>query len=144
MLSIIYTLLLGLLCACFVEAGIYAFFPAPKHCYGMYPRAEPPTDDEIEKSRNEDEAYRIVAERHSLRHYVMSLLGSTIQAGIALKFHGVLGVLADGILLGSVFTLGTGTIFGISGGGRVARFAVATVSLLAALGLGWLEFLPHG
>jgi hypothetical protein len=136
-LVIIYTLLLGTLCACFVEAGSYAFYPYPELEQMIRHRPRELTPEEEKEAVEIDARNKVLREPHSLRHYVISLLGS-----IALTQGGRLGILADGILLGGVFTIGTGTCFGIMGGGRVARFAVATMSLAAALVLGYVKFLP--
>jgi hypothetical protein len=143
MLAIIYTILLGLLCACFVECGIHAFYPGPNSSEWYDPAA--PTESPVEQFKQDQrrEVYRRKSERHSIGHYLVSLAASTIQVGVALQYSRSLGVLADGILLGAVLTLGTGTVFGVSGGGRIAKFAVATVSLAATLALGGIQFLPH-
>jgi hypothetical protein len=143
MLIVIYTLLLGLLCAGFIECAIYAFFPSPQRPSFVDHAAASDSPVEALRQEKENQLYSELAEKHSIKHYVMSLLGSSLQAVIALQFHSMLGVLSDGVLLGAVFTLGTGTVFGITGGGRTAKFAVVTASLVVALGLGWLEFLPH-
>lgn len=141
MLTTIYVLLLGLLCACFIEVAFWAVYPAPK----MLPTEpyEPGDLESAKRDRDLQEIYRSEHERHGGVHYIAALIGCSAQMAVALLNKNSLGVLADGILLGGVFTLTCGTVAGVSAGGRFARLAVAGVSLAVALGLGWLKFLPH-
>jgi hypothetical protein len=139
LISLIYTFLLGVLCASFVEVAIYAFYPSPEREWEYNPQREK-TEEEIERDRQRRKEEKRLFEIHSTKHYVLSLVGAMIQAIIAMRSSSLPHVLADGILLGSVFTLTTGTWFGIQGGGRLAKLSVVTVSLVLALVLGWIEF----
>jgi hypothetical protein len=71
---------------------------------------------------------------------LLSLVLATLLLVIALQLSRRFGVLADGLLLGGVFTLLCGVGAGIGGGGRIAKFVVAGVGLLLTLVLGYVKF----
>jgi lipopolysaccharide export LptBFGC system permease protein LptF len=138
MLQMIYTLALGLITAAFVEIGIFTFLRRPESKNVFYKDA---TSEEAQRF----EQKRYDRERREQENYwglvaLVSLVVATILVALALLLPKKVGVIADGVMLGSVFTLMCGVGAGIFGGGRVAKFVVAFVSLALTLALGYFKF----
>jgi len=155
-IEIIYTLFLGIMISVFVGLGIDAFYSEP-----AYP--EMPADLKVysapieESEQNSIEAKRIldsqkeydkkIAEHQEvLNAYnrnvsIIALIASVTALSISLVLSHKLLVIADGVLLGGVFTLlySVARVFG-SGDDKV-RFLVVAVGLCIALILGYIKFI---
>jgi hypothetical protein len=142
MLAMIYTLALGLIVCAFVEIGLYTFLKEPESPWpDGYEPAE--TYEEKQKLAERQNIYNEAIQRRNGIVTVLSLVFATALLAISLLTSARLGVLSNGILLGGVFTLLYGVGLGIRTGGRILRFVVATISLVVALALGYIKFVPH-
>lgn len=148
MIRYIYTFFLGLFLAIFVGMGIAVFYPEPKSpeppaWYNNAGKYEPSA---VEKQQ--EEQYNIQQKNYNqqLRHYNRNVsaivLGcAVIILAISLLLAEKLGVLADGLLLGGIFTLLYGIGRGMATDSNKYRFAVAAVGLIATLALGYIKFI---
>lgn len=151
MLKLLYTLFLGLLVALFVGLGIDAFYPGPK--VPDYPisleqdmtkfgcqlseeqKAQQLKYDQDMKNFND-------AEKPYNRNVSMVALSFAIVILIAsLTLFSKIKMMADGILLGGVFTTAYSIIRGLMSEDSRFRFLIVTVGLIIALVLGYIKFI---
>jgi len=148
-LKLIYTLFLALLVALFVGLGIDAFYPGPaapdypsdlnlqKSDCGDYPelKAKQERFDQDMKAYNEKS-------KNYNRNVSMIALTAAIMILIAsLTLFSKIKMIADGILLGGVFTTAYGIIRGLMSENSKFRFLIVTIGLLIALVLGYIKFI---
>lgn len=148
MIKIFYSLFIGILLAIFVGVGISVFYDEP-----VYP--EQPTElkyDEYnldEKQRQQLwQAYdeEVAAfEKEEIQPYnrnvsIIAIVASVVLLGVGMAVLGKVSVIADGMLLGGVFTLFYGTMRGMATESDVFRFIVISVALAIAIALGYWKF----
>jgi hypothetical protein len=148
MLKIIYAFFLGILLAIFVGVGIAAFYTSP----------EPPKtpdysligkDGPTEKQQAEQKAYDKSFEnftKNKMNPYnrnvsVMALAAAVIFVAIGLLLEHRINVLADGALLGGIFTLLYSLGRGFAAQDSKYSFIVISIGLVIVLGLGYLRFI---
>lgn len=132
----------------FVGVGIQAFYPQPEH--PRYPEIlERPklegteTPSEIEASRKYQAAERSYQQRTEIYNrnvFIVSLVFAVMFLAISLTLAERLLVIADGLLLGGVFTLAYAVGRGFMADDRF-RFAAVSSGLVVALILGYLRFI---
>lgn len=147
MIRLIYTFFVGLFLAIFIGMGISVFYPGP-----VAPREpavmqsigkEGPTasqQQEINAFNAQVAQYDRQQKRHNQYVSMMVLIAAVIILAIALSLGSRLGAIADGVLLGGVFTLLYGIGVGMATEGSKYRFLVAAVGLAATITLGYLKF----
>lgn len=147
MLKVIYTFFLGIILALFVGVGVSVFMEAP-------PWPEPPTaikygpDGELsEDDRAAQEEYdrqvkshQEVEQRYNRNISIAVTIFAVIFLAVGVGLSHKLDVVADGVLLGGVFTLLYAMGRGLASDDEIYRFIVVSVGLLTALGLGWWKF----
>jgi len=158
MIKLVYTLFLSLLIVTFVGVGIAAFYPAPLPPKNDLVRSvrvpeggvEEPVlvkdekldQEQIELNQAEWEEYREVEQQHNRNVAIISLVLAviTITVGtfILSKF-----IIADGLVLGGLFTLLYSIIRGFQSRDDIFRFIVVTVSLIITIILGQYKVVPH-
>lgn len=148
-IKFVYTIFLALLVALFVGLGISAFYPAPKE--PMYPvelEAEKPGCEETQELKNIREEYnrsqRDFTEKfkpYSRNVSIISIIAAIIILVASLTLLSKIKMIADGILLGGVFTTIYSIIRGIMSEDTRFRFFVVTIGLLIALILGYIKFI---
>lgn len=128
--------------------GIEVFYESPK------PPDEPTwystTKEPSEEQRIQEQAYsekRVEFEKTTLSDYnrnvsLIVLCCAVIVLAIALIFDKKLGTVADGLLLGGIFTLLYGIGRGFSVDSNIFRFLVATLGLAITIILGFIKFAP--
>lgn len=149
MLKLIYTLFLGLLVALFVGLGIDAFYPGPKAPdYPVSLDLAKPGCEISEQQRAEQVKYekdlRDYSEKSKPynRHVSIIALSFAILILIAsLTLLSKIKMMADGILLGGVFTAAYSIIRGLMSEDSRFRFVIVTIGLVIALILGYLKFI---
>lgn len=147
MIRYIYTFFVGLFLAIFIGMGIAVFYPEPT------PPQEPAVLQSIGKNgpteaqQHEIDAYNTQQKefQHQQWHHnkyvsVIVLVCAVIILAIALSLSDKLGIIADGILLGGIFTLLYGIGRGMATDSNKYRFLVATIGLATTLILGYLKF----
>lgn len=149
MLKFIYTLFLGLLLALFVGVGVSVFYPAPKA--PEYPRilesVSAPDGQTAEQKREQaafDERQAVYQEQNSTynRNVSVITLGfAVVFLALGLILASRIDVIADGLLLGGVFTLLYSIGRGFVSAQNTYRFLVITAGLVVAFVLGYLKFI---
>lgn len=144
-LSIVYTFFLGLMLALFVGLGISTFYPSPKA--PEYPiTLETKAIDTPEQRQKDEEFSKQMREYDSdMQTYnrnvsIISLVSAVVLLAISLAFERRNAVVANGVLLGGLFTL----LYSV-GRGFVSRdskitFVVVAIGLATALYLGYRRF----
>jgi len=148
-IKIIYTLFLGLLIALFVGLGIDAFYPGEKE--PQYP-IELETVGPQEKESAEQKVVRVEYEKQQrewqerLKGYnrnvsIISIIAAIMILVASLTFLEKIKMIADGILLGGVFTTAYSIIRGLMSEDSRFRFLIVTAGLIIALVLGYVKFI---
>jgi hypothetical protein len=147
MIRLIYTFFVGLFLAVVIGTGIAVFYPSPKAPNEpiWLDRVEKTQLTEVEKTEETRylEAERDYTQKLSVynRNVSITSLGLAVATlAITFGFAGQLGVLADGLLLGGVFTLLYGMGRGFATDDNRYRFAVAAVGFIVTLILGYFKF----
>lgn len=150
-LRIIYSLFIGLLWATLIGVGIAAFYPGPKA--PEYPaelsvaRETPAPGGDgaalIEAQRSydvEQKLYRRASERYSHDVSIAALVAAIASLVVSLTLFRRISLIADGLLLGGLFTLIYGIFRAFGDGDQVFRFIVISVGFVIAVTLGYLKF----
>ena len=148
-IKIIYTLFLGLLIALFVGLGIDAFYPGEKQ--PQYP-IELETVGPQEKESAEQKVVRVEYEKqqrdwqerskgYNRNVSIISIIAAIIILVASLTFLEKIKMIADGILLGGVFTTTYSIIRGLMSEDSRFRFLIVTAGLIIALVLGYVKFI---
>jgi hypothetical protein len=148
-LKLIYTLFLGFLVALFVGLGIDAFYPGPKA--PDYPvildAAKPGCEESMEtktvreKFSRETEGYNQKSKPYSRNVSIISLAFAIIILIASLTLLFKIKMIADGVLLGGVFTTVYSIIQGLISQDSRFRFLIVTIGLIIALVLGYVKFI---
>jgi len=150
-IKFIYTLFLALLIALFVGLGIDAFYPGPKA--PEYPPilqiAKPvsncaQTTEEITAQNDFNKAQeKFMKESQVYNRFVsiVSLAAAIIILILSLTLLNKIKMIADGILLGGVFTTVYGIIRGVTTDNSQFRFMIVVIGLIIALTLGYIKFI---
>jgi hypothetical protein len=147
MIRYIYTFFLGLFLAIFVGMGIAMFYtepksPEPPAWYGRLEKYEPTAAEKKQEQQYNSQQKNYDKQLwHYNRNVSAIVLGcAVIILAISLLLAEKLGVIADGLLLGGIFTLLYGIGRGMTTDSNKYRFAVAAVGLMVTLGLGYFKF----
>jgi len=120
LLQVIFSIFLGLVITAFIGIGVNTFFPDPDYSAG-------------EDTWNS----------HRLTTSIILLVCATAVMLISLLISESGPVLANGALLGGLFTMVYAVGIGISAGEEWPRFVVMTLALVITIGVGWWKF-AHG
>ena len=145
-LKIVYTFFLGLILALFVGLGISTFYPSPK--MPVYPETIPfsksePTPEEQQKVKEYDtkiREYQSVSQQYNRNVSIISLIAAVLLLVVSLIFEKRNQVIANGVLLGGLFTLLYSIGRGLSSEDSRLTFITVTVVLVIALYLGYRSF----
>lgn len=145
MLSIVYTFFLGLILALFIGLGISTFYSGPK--MPEYPTAiyneKEPSDEQIKAQRDLDAQFKQYEKDNKVysRNVSMIALVSAIALlVIGFAFEKRNQVIANGLLLGGVFTVLYSIMRGFVSEDTKYTFVTVTVGLAIALYLGYRRF----
>lgn len=150
MLKVIYSLFLGIILAVFVGVGIATFYSAPE--YPDYPesleRVDSPELTEEQKAIQHTYEGTVEYVEAELDDYnrnvsVIATIVAVLFMAIGLIYAHKIDVIADGILLGGIFTLLYGLGRGLASGDEIFRFLVVTVGVAAAIGIGYWRFVKN-
>lgn len=147
-LKIVYTFFLGVLIAIFIGVGIDTFYPSPES--PDYPVETQVYDDskqskaQIEKQKEYDRAqrqYEAEVVPYNRDVSIIALVSAVVLLAASLyveKRHA--RVLADGVMLGGLFTLIYGLMRGSAAEDSRYVFIAVTISLVIVLYLGYHRF----
>ncbi|MCX6761092.1 MAG: hypothetical protein NTZ84_03265 [Candidatus Nealsonbacteria bacterium] len=148
-IKLIYTLFLALLVALFVGLGISSFYPGPKA--PQYPlqldETKPGCDETAEyktiraEFNQSQQKYMEESKPYNRNVSIVSLVAAIIILVSSLTLLNKIKMIADGILLGGVFTTMYSIIRGLMSEDSQFRFLIVTVGLLIALVLGYVKFI---
>lgn len=153
MIRYIYTFFVGLFISIFIGLGIAVFYEAPKAPEAPAWYNSMSVKQELNAAeRQEEQAYQAKQSNYlDLLHVynrnvsIIVLIIAVLLMTVALLYAKYLSVVADGLLLGSIFTLLYGIGIGMATDNNVFRFIVAGVGLAVTLTLGYLKFAhTHG
>lgn len=142
----IYTLFVGIFVALFVAMGVSVFYPEPKAPEyppsSSYPKEQSPAEEkEVRAYEQRSKAYTEDVRAYNGVVSILVIVSAVIILAISLIYTAKLGVLADGLLLGGIFTLLYGMIRGLETNNDKFQFLVVTIGLGVALALGYLKFI---
>lgn len=152
-IKLIYTLFLALLVALFVGLGIDAFYPGPKMPdypleLELYPEKtgyDYQEDSELkaarEKWNQEQKSYQEETKIYNRNVSIISLIAAIMILVLSLTLLNKIKMIADGILLGGVFTTMYSIIRGLMSQNSQFRFLLVVAGLLIALALGYIKFI---
>jgi hypothetical protein len=147
MIKVIYSFFVGILLAIFVGVGtslIYEEPPMPETPDSlMYSTSKEPTEaQQIEQRAFED---NMVIRDEQMQAYnrnvsIITLAFAILFLAVAVVYLQKMDVLANSLLLGGIFTLLYSLGRGLASGDDLFKFLIITISLVAAMGLGWWKF----
>lgn len=145
-LTFVYTFFLGLMLVIFVGFGVNTFYPgptAPEYSISMETYGKMPTDEQIQKQQAYDRAVRQYNKK--LQPYSRNVSLISLAAAVALLVISLLSerkvlVLANGVMLGGLFTLVYSIIRAAMSEDSKYIFIVVTVGLIIVLYLGYHKF----
>lgn len=151
MLKVIYAFFVGLLLSIFVGVGVSAFYPAPKlpeHPEILSAPSKAPTmeqsEAQIDAQREYDREYKEyqnVSATYNRNVSIIVLIAAIIFVSVSLLFESKIKVIADGILLGGIFTLIYSIGRSFESSDSKYTFLVVSIGLVIALLLGYLRFI---
>lgn len=147
-LNIVYTFFLGLILVLFIGLGISTFYPSPEAPQLPYETAGKSFEDQSESERQKSDAlYQTAWEEYQdkeeiySRNVSMIVLGfSILLLAISFLFEKRNQVIANGVLLGGLFTLTYSVIRGFISTDTKYTFIAVTVGLIIVLYLGYRRF----
>lgn len=148
MLRVIYAFFVGILLALFVGAGIAAFYPSPtapqSPDIGYVGKEGPNQQQEAQQKafeRSMDEFNKNQMNPYNRNVSIIALIAAIIFVSLGLLLEERIDVLADGALLGGLFTLLYSIGRGFAAQDDKYSFVVVSVGLVIVLGLGYLRFI---
>jgi hypothetical protein len=150
-LKAVYTVFLGVILALFVGLGVRTFYPPPEMpefpIELSVPMNTEPTDEELAQQQEAQREYEIANrawmeenEAYNRNVTTVSLAASVVMLGLSLLFEKRNRVLANGVMLGSLFTLIYSIFRGFMSGDTTLTFITVTIGLGIVLFLGYRRF----
>ncbi len=145
----VYTVFLALLVALFVGLGISAFYPGPKEpAMPVALEAEKPGCEDTAELKSLREQYNLAQQNfaekfkaYSRNVSAISIISAIIILVASLTLLSKIKMIADGILLGGVFTTVYSIIRGLMSEDTKFRFLIVSIGLIIALVLGYIKFI---
>jgi predicted histidine transporter YuiF (NhaC family) len=140
-MRVVFTFFLGALIALFVGFGIHTFYPPPERpdTGGIEMKANP-TDEEVARVAAAEAAYEVKFQAYSRNVSVASMCGAVLLLGASLLLERRNKVMANGVLLGGLFTLVYGVGRGFVSRDTTTLFVTLAVALLIVWYLGFRRF----
>lgn len=145
-LTIVYTLFLGIILALFVGVGIQTFYPQPEFPPSIETAVPDPdaTEAELRKQGAEsEEAFRQFEEdskAYNRNVSTISLVAAVSFLALSLLLEKRNRVITNGIMLGGLFTLLYSFGRGLASGDSTMTFIAVTIGLAVVLFLGYRRF----
>lgn len=149
LIKFIYTLFLSLLIVLFVGLGIDTFYPGPKAT--NYPieldQVKQGCEETLEQQtlkrefNRTQEKFTGESKSYNRNVSIISLVVSIIILALSLTLLVKIKMIADGILLGGVFTTVYSIIRGLMSESSQYRFSVVAIGLIITFVLGYVKFI---
>ena len=146
LLTFVYTFFLGLMLAFFVGFGINTFYPgptAPSYSAELETYGKTPTDEQIAKQNafnREMEQYNKELQPYSRNVSMISLVAAVALLMVSILSEKRVKVMANGIMLGGLFTLIYSIIRAAMSENSKYIFIVVSIGLAVVLYLGYHRF----
>lgn len=154
LIKYVYIVFIGLLLAAFVGVGIAAFYKGPKvpeyPVSLKYPEFEQTRDvpatisaqrrADMEENDAKQKEFQTKNQEYDRNVSVISLVAAVIMLVLSLTSFKQILVIADGVLLGGVLTLGYSIVRGFGSNDDIFRFLVVSAGLVVAMVLGYVKF----
>ncbi len=149
MLKLIYTFFLGILLAIFVGVGISAFYPGPAS--PTYPvelnnTGKELTEEQMAQQRDYDVAvkqYDLDMQPYNRNVSIVTLIAAIVFLVTSLIYEKKIKIIADGIMLGGLFTLLYSIGRGFASQDNKYVFVVVSVGLALVIYLGYHRFVAE-
>jgi quinol-cytochrome oxidoreductase complex cytochrome b subunit len=146
-LKLVYTFFTGVLIVIFIGVGISAFYPGPKYpeyptTANFYGKSEP-SEEEIAVQMQYDKdnkAYQDKMKPYSRNVSIITLTAAIILLVVSILFEKKLSMIADGVMLGGLFTLIYSIIRGFVSEDNKYVFLAVSIGLVVVLYLGYRKF----
>jgi hypothetical protein len=144
-LRLVFTIFVGAILALFIGFGIHTFYPPPASPdLGGLELKQNPTNEEVARIAAAQKAHQAAIEAYSRRVSVVSMGASVLLLRGSLLLGQRNQVMANGSLLGGLFTLVYGVGRGFASRDTTTLFIALTVALAIVLFLGFRRFHhPH-
>jgi hypothetical protein len=145
MIRYIYTFFVALFLAIFVGLGIAVFYQAPTPPQAPVSLSDPAKDGSAQQSdmdayNKKQQAYDKAVQRYDRNVSLVVLVFAIVLLVVALVLPKSVSTIADGILLGGIFTLLYGVGRGMTVDNNKYRFLVSAIGLAVTLILGYIKF----
>ncbi len=148
-LKLIYTFFLGVLIALFIGVGISTFYPTPKAPENPVELTyyKEPNEQQQEEIRQYDQQMQTF-EQDKMRPYsrnvsIIALVGAVLLLASSILLEKKVKLIADGIMLGGLFTLFYSIGRGFAANDDKYSFVIITVSLGLVIYLGYHRFIKR-
>lgn len=150
MLKVVYSFFLGLLLVVFVGMGVASFYQAPKapEYPAILETTKSPTGEFTAEQRQADEKYQADSKAHMAKAddynrnvSIIVLAAAVVLVVLGLALHARTDVIADGLLLGGVFTLLYSIGRSFAGDDPRYSFMVTSAGLIITMVVGYLKFI---
>ena len=145
-LRIVYTFFLGLLLAIFVGVGINTFYEEPKEPQYPIQLTVPAKEDsdeqrkvEADYNRQQQEYYEVF-KQYNRNVSIIALAAAVLLVVASLAAEKRIRVMADGVMLGGLFTLVYSLIRGFASGDSKYTFVAAAIGLVLVGFVGYRRF----
>lgn len=148
-LGLIYTFFLGILLAIFVGVGINTFYvppPAPKYPIELNTYGKEPTPEQVVKQRafdKQNEKYQETLKPYNRNVSILTLAAAIILLVTSMVYQKRIKIIADGIMLGGLFTLLYSIGRGFASENSKYVFIVVTIGLAIVIYLGYHRFVKE-
>lgn len=151
MLKIVYSFFLGILLAILVGVGVQAFYPQPEA--PTYPTElnmigkDGPTTEQQQLQKDFDAKQSVWNEQmkpYNRNVSIITMVAALIFVTVGLLLESRIGVLANGLVLGGVFTLLYSMGRGFASANSKYSFVVALTGVIVVTVLGYLRFIRPG
>lgn len=145
-LRLLYTFFVGVLLAVFVGVGVATFYTAPKspeYPIELNTLGKEPTAEQLALERKYSmkmEEYNEVMKPYNRKTSLITLCAAVILLGISLIYEKRMKILAEGVMLGGLFTLIYSLGRSFAADDTKYSFLAVTVSLVIVLFLGYHRF----
>lgn len=147
-LRIVYTFFIGLMLALFVGLGISTFYEGPdqpEYPVSIEGKSEPTKEetDELRQYETDFRTYEKEMQAYSRNVSIIALIFAVALLAASLAFERMNKVIANGLLLGGLFTLLYSIIRGLISQDTKMTFVAVSIGLVIVLYLGYRHFADH-
>ena len=144
-MRIVFTFFVGAILALFIGFGIHTFYPPPEPPdTSLVELKASPSDAELKSAAAARKAYDTAYQSYSRNVSIASMGGAVLLLALSLGLERRNKVMANGILLGGLFTLVYGVARGFVSRDTTTLFITLTVALALVMILGFRRFRRTG